>query len=115
MLATGGLLVAAALLGLAAVAPLFRRADPPRWTTRGWIGELVTLVIVCTLALGLGYLGAGAVATFQRGLDYVDLGLLAGVALIAILIWRWLSARVRPRGLETDARVPVSASQSGQA
>jgi hypothetical protein len=114
MLATGGLLVAVALLALAAVAPLFRRADPPRWTTRGWIGELVTLAIVCTLALGLGYLGAGAVAAFQTGPDLVDLGLLAGVALVAVVIWRWLRARVGPRGLEADARVPVRVSESGQ-
>jgi hypothetical protein len=93
MLATGGLLVAITLLALAAVAPVFRRSDPPRWTTRGWIGELVTLAIVCTLALGLGYLAAGALAAFRAGLDFVDLGQLAGVALLAIVIWRWLKAR----------------------
>ena len=95
MLASGGLLVAIALLALAAVAPVFRRADPPRWTTRGWIGELVTLAIVCTLALGLGYLAAGALAAFQTGPDWSDLGLLAGVSLVAIVIWRWLKARAR--------------------
>ncbi len=67
VLAAGGLLVAIALLALAAVAPAFRTANPPRWTTRGWTAELITLAIVCTLALGLGYLGAGALAAFQRG------------------------------------------------
>ena len=50
MLAIGGLLVAIALLTLAVLAPVFRRENPPRWTTRGWIGEVVTLAIVCTLA-----------------------------------------------------------------
>ena len=114
MLATGGFLVAIALLALAAVAPVFRRPDPPRWTTRGWIGEVVTLAIVCTLALGLGYLGAGAATAFQAGLDYVDLGLLAGVALVAILVARKLRARVRPSGLESDAGGAVSVSRSGQ-
>lgn len=109
MLATGGLLVAIALLALAAVAPVFRRADPPRWTTRGWIGELVTLAIVCTLALGLGYLAAGALAAFQTGLDFVDLGLLAGVALLAIVVWRWLKARA---GATVGA---VTAATSGPA
>ena len=107
MLATGGLLVAVALLALAAVAPVFRRADPPRWTTRGWIGELVTLAIVCTLALGLGYVGAGAVAAFQTGPDLVDLGLLAGVALVALVIWRWLKARAGT----TAGAVVAAASQ----
>jgi hypothetical protein len=113
MLAIGGLLVAIALLALAAAARVFRRADPPRWTTRGWIGELVTLAIVCTLALGLGYLAAGAVAAFQTGPDFVDLGLLAGVALAAILIARELSARARPRGLEAAGRVPANLPESG--
>jgi hypothetical protein len=92
VLAAGGLLAAIALLALAAVAPVFRRPNPPRWTTRGWIGELVTLAIVCTLALGLGYLAAGALAAFQTGPDHVDLGLLVGVALIAVVIWRGLKA-----------------------
>ena len=50
MLATGGLLISVALLALAAVAPVFRSSNPPQWTTRGWIGEVVTLAIVCTLA-----------------------------------------------------------------
>ena len=106
MFATGGLLVAIALLALAAIAPLFRSANPPRWTTRGWVGELVTLAIVCTLALGLGYLGAGALAAFQTGPDYVDLGLLAGEALLAIVVWRWLK-----RAAPIVAPVPAAASE----
>ena len=97
MLAAGGLLVAIALLTLAAVAPVFRRANPPQWTTRGWTGEFITLAIVCTLALGLGYLGAGALAAFQMGPDYLDLGLLAGVALVTMVIWRRLKAPVVAR------------------
>jgi hypothetical protein len=105
VLAAGGLLVAIALLTLAAVAPAFRRANPPRWTTRGWIGEVVTLAIVCTLALGLGYLGAGAIAAFRTGPDYGDLALLAGVALVAVMTWRWLKARAG----ETVAPAPAVA------
>jgi hypothetical protein len=108
MLTTGGLLVSIALLTLAAVAPVFRSSHPPRWTTRGWIGELVTLAIVCTLALGLGYLGAGAIAAFQAGLDYLDLGLLAVILLVSIVIWRRLSARARSGVADVSghARVP---------
>ena len=75
---------------------------------RGWIGELVTLAIVCTLALGLGYLGAGAIAAFRTRPEYVDLGLLAGVVLVAIVIWRGLKARAARLG-------PAPAAASGPA
>jgi hypothetical protein len=113
MLATGGLLVSIALLTLAAVAPVFRSSTPPRWTTRGWIGEVVTLAIVCTLALGLGYFGAGVIGALQTGPDYVDLGLLAVVLFVSVVIWRGLNARAGPKAGEADAslyaRVPGSA------
>jgi hypothetical protein len=92
-LATGGLLTCVALLTLAAVAPVFRRSNPPRWTTHGGVAEAITLAIVCTLALGVGYLGAGAITAFQTRPDYLDLGVLAGVALVAVVIWRGLKAR----------------------
>lgn len=100
MLAIGGLLISIALLTFAAVAPIFRRSNPPRWTTHGWASELVTLAIVCTLALGVGYLGAGAIGAFQTGPDLYDLGLLAMVLLVSIAIWRRLRARSRPAVLE---------------
>jgi hypothetical protein len=70
--------------------------------------ELVTLAIVCTLALGLGCLAAGALAAFQTGPDHVDLGLLAGVALVAVVIWRGLKARGGTAG-------PAPAAASGSA
>src|SRR5690606_20804795 len=95
MLAIGGLLVAIALLTLAVLAPVCRRENPPRWTTRGWIGEVVTLAIVCTLAVGLGYPGAGAIAAVQTGVDYVELGLLGAVLVGLVVAWRKLSARSR--------------------
>jgi hypothetical protein len=103
MLAVGGLLACLALLTLAAVAPVFRSSNPPRWTTYGWVAEGVTLAIVCTLALGIGYLAAGAIAAFQAGPDYLDLGLLAVVVFVAGVIWRWPKTRGRPRALETAA------------
>jgi hypothetical protein len=114
MLATGGLLTAIALLTLAAVAPVFRSSNPPRWTTYGWVGEVVTLAIVCTLALGLGYLGAGAIEAFQTGPDYVDLGLLAGVLVVSVVIWRRLSARARPKAVEADASLHVRVPGTGE-
>jgi hypothetical protein len=115
MLATGGLLIAIALLTLAAVAPIFRSSQPPRWTTRGWVGEAVTLVIVCILALGVGYLGAGAIGAVQTSPDYLDLGLLAAVVLGAVLIWRTLKARARPRAREAEAGVGVLVPESRDA
>ena len=104
MLATGALLVSIALLTLATVAPVFRSSNPPRWTTRGWVGEVVTLAIVCTLAVGLGYLGAGLIGIWQTGLDYLDLGLLAAVLLVAVVIWR--KRRARRTAPAAEASVP---------
>jgi hypothetical protein len=111
MLATGGLLLSIALLTFAALVPMFRSSAPPQWTTRGWIGELVTVSIVCTLALGLGCLGAGAIDAFQTGPDWLDLGLLALVLLASIVIWRRLYA-ARPKAVEPAAGVDVHAAGS---
>jgi hypothetical protein len=117
VLAIGGFLVCIALLTLAAVAPIFRSSNPPWWATRGWVGEIVTVAIVCTLAVGLGYFGAGTIDAFQRGPDFLDLGVLAGVVLVTVVIWRWLSGRARPGALEaaTELRgtVPDSPDASG--
>ena len=102
-----------ALLTLAVVAPVFRSENPPRWATYGWVGELVTLAIVCTLAIGVGYLGAGAIDAFQTGVDYLDLGLLGLVLLVSVVLWRRLNAR--PNAAAADARVNALAPGSGQA
>jgi hypothetical protein len=115
MLVTGGLLVSVALLTLAVVAPVFRSSNPPEWTTRGWVGELVTLAIVCTLALGLGYLGGGVIAALQTGPAYLDLGLLAVVVLVSVVIWRGLHARARAKAVEADASGYSRLAGSGQA
>jgi hypothetical protein len=115
MLVTGGLLVSIALLTLAMVAPVFRSSNPPEWTTRGWVGELVTLAIVCTLALGLGYLGAGAIAALQTGPAYLDLGLLILVVFVSVVIWRGLQARALAKAVEADASGYARVAVSGQA
>jgi len=107
MLAIGGLLTCAAVLVLAAVAPAFRSDNPPRWTTYGWVGEVVTLAIVCTLAVGIGYVGAGVIDAFRTGVDYLDLALLAGVVLVAVVIWRQWIARAGAKSLEAEASLHV--------
>jgi hypothetical protein len=110
VLTIGGLLVCVAVLTLAAVAPAFRSSDPPRWTTRGWIGEVVTLAIVCTFAIGVGYLGAGVIGAVQTGPDFLDVGLLAGVLLVAIVVWRRLNAGVRARASALAVVAPAQAA-----
>ena len=117
MLATGGLLVSIALLAMAAAAPVFRSSNPPQWTTRGWVGEVVTISIVCTLAIGLGYLGAGVIGAVQTGPDYLDVGLLAVVLFVSVVIWRRLRARARANAFEVAERpqthVPASREAHG--
>jgi hypothetical protein len=115
MLATGGLLVCIALLTLAAVAPVFRSSNPPQWTTYRWVGELVTLAIVCALALGLACLGAGAIGAFQTGPGYLDLSLLAGVLVVSVVIWRRLKARAGPKAVEADAGLHARVPETGEA
>jgi hypothetical protein len=114
-LATGGLLVCLALLTLAAVTPIFCGSDPPRWTTRDWGVQCVTLAIVCAFAMGIGYLGAGSIAALQTGPDYIDLALLAGVVLVAAVIWRGLKARGRSRALAAAAAGHAFGPASGDA
>jgi len=115
VLATGGLLVSIALLAIAALAPVFRSSNPPQWTTRGWVGEVVTIATVSTLAIGLGYLGAGVIDAVQTGPDYLDLGLLAVVLFGSLVIWRRLRARARPNAPAADQRLhsQVPASRGG--
>jgi hypothetical protein len=110
-LATGGLLACAALLTLAAIGPLFRSRRPPRWTTYQWVGEIVALAIVCTLALGVGCLSAGVIAALETGPDYLDLGLLAAVLLVAVAIWPRLAARAGSKAFERDAGVRLAPSE----
>ena len=114
MLATGGLLVSIALLTLAVLVPIFHSSDPPRWATRGWIGEVVTVALVSTLALGLVYLVAGAIDAFQTGPDYLDLGLLAVVLIASIAIWRRLKARPRQKAAEPAASVAACVPEPAQ-
>jgi hypothetical protein len=112
MLATGGLLIAVGLLMLALFVPMFRRSDPPQWTTRGWIGELVTVGLVSTLSLGLACFVAGAIDAFRASPDPLDLGLLAVVLIASIAIWRRFKASTRPKAVAPPARTDVAASGS---
>jgi len=106
MLALGGLLTSAAILALAALALVFRNPNPPRWTTSSWAGELISVGLVSLFALGLAMFVAGAVGASREGLPLVDLGLLAGVLLAALVIWRRLDLRAGFRAMPPE---PVGA------
>lgn len=107
MLTLGGLLTSAALLMLAACAVTFRRPDAPRWTTRAWVHEVATIGFASLLAIGLGYLAAGGMRAYLEGPPLIDLGLLAGVLVVATMIWRRLDVRARLRTYEAAARVAM--------
>jgi hypothetical protein len=113
VLAIGGLLVCVALLTLAAIARVVRSSNPPRWTTNR-VGEIISLAIAGSLPLGLACLGAGLIGAVQTGPDYLDLGLLAVVLLVSIVIWLGLSGRIRPRVFETDASGYATVSEGGR-
>jgi hypothetical protein len=112
VLAIGGLLVCAAVLTLAAIAPLFRSDPPPKWTTYGWVGEAVTLTIVWALALGIASIGAGVVDAVQTGLDPLDLVLLAAVVVVAFALRRWWKSRVRPGAPQAAPDLSIAVSDS---
>lgn len=103
MLAIGGLLAGAALLAIVILAPLFRRPEPPRWTTYQLVGELITVAIVSLLALGIGSIGAGLVEAFRDGADAVQLGLFAASLAAVVAVWRWLNARTALAASATEA------------
>ncbi len=122
MLAIGGLLAGGALLAIVILTSIFRRPAPPRWTTRGLAGELVTVAIVSTLALGIGYVGAGAIQAWQQGVDPVQIGLFAASIAAVIAARRWLKARMavpaeittgEPRLTPLAAGMAMAANQPG--
>ena len=58
---------------------------------------------------------AGALGAYQEGLQLVDLGLLAAVLLVALVIWRRIDLRARframaaePVGTDTRSAGPVA-------
>jgi hypothetical protein len=104
VLTSGGVLLCASVLALAALLPVFRRPNARRSLTEGWLGEVITVTVVCTLALGVGFLGAGTIRAFQGGPDYLDLGLLSLVLLVSLLIWQKLDLRGRLRAIEKASR-----------
>jgi hypothetical protein len=103
MLALGGVLSCAALLALTALALVFRRPNPPRWTMYSRADELVAIAIVCALAMGIDYLAAGVISAREEGPDPIDIGLLAAVLIVSFMLWRRLNFFARARALDAEA------------
>ena len=95
MLATGGVLISIGLLTFTLLVRIFRRSDPPRWTTRGWVGEIVTIGLVSMLALGATCLIAGVIGMVRDGADLLQVALLALVVLLALVIGRKLRSNAQ--------------------
>lgn len=108
MLTLGALLVGGALLAFAALTLVFRRPEPPRWTARAGVGELVSIVFVTCLTFGIGSLVAGVLAAYQRGIDPIDLGLLVVVFGAALAGIRGLDVRRRLRAHAAAGRRDVA-------
>lgn len=109
MLALGGFLSSAAVLALAALALIFRRPYPPRWTTYWWADELVAIAFVCALAMGIGYLCAGVIEAREQGPDLVDAGLLVLVLVVSFMLWRRLAFFARARMLDAETKAVARA------
>ena len=96
MLIMGVVLIATALLTLAALVPVFRAPQPPRWTRSRWVGELVTLTIVGAFTFGLTGLCAGAYRAYQFGPTLLEVGVIALTLGLTVVLWR-LPGRRRER------------------
>jgi len=88
MLILGVVLTATALLTLAALVPVFRAPQPPRWTRARWVGELVTLTIVGAFTFGLTGLCAGAYRAYQSGPTLLEVGVIALALGLTVVLWR---------------------------
>ena len=88
MLILGVVLTATALLTLAALVPVFRAPQPPRWTRARWVGELVTLTIVGAFTFGLTGLCAGAYRAYQSGPTLLEVGVIALTLGLTVVLWR---------------------------
>jgi hypothetical protein len=99
MLTLGSLLVCGALLAFAGVATVFRRPDPPRWTT--WSDGPITIAVIFAFGLGLAYFINGASRAYQEGVSLVDLALFVVVLAATFVIGRGLRRRAQPKAAPT--------------
>ena len=108
MLTIGALLVCSALLAFAALTLIFRRPEPPRWTRRSAVGEIVTIALVTLLTFGVGYLAAGAITAYRDGVGPIDLGFMVVVVVATVVAWRHLDVRRRLRAYAAADRANLA-------
>ncbi len=94
------------LLGLRAAMGLYRRREPPAWTTSAAPTELVCVTLVSLLAMGLALLAGGLATILRAGDRPIDLGSAALLVVAALLLW-WRLPRPQP------PRVPLSVVEGG--
>lgn len=99
MFELGGLLIAAAIVLLVLLPPIFQAARPPRWSTLPLACELIAVLIVSLLAIGLACLIHGAFGLILSGTGFIHLAVLLAIALATIVALR----RPRTRALHPDA------------
>jgi hypothetical protein len=98
MLALGGLLVAASIVLLLILTPIFRMADPPPWSTAPLVAESISIGIVSMAACGLAFGGAGVSEMVQHGVDVTRLGLMLAVVVGIGVIGRQIMTRTLLKG-----------------
>jgi hypothetical protein len=91
MLIIGVALIVAASLALAALIPVFNAPQPPRWTRSRSLGELVTLGIVSTFAIGIATSVAGAWHAWEVGPTLLELAAVVILLGGGVVLWRRLS------------------------
>jgi hypothetical protein len=96
MLELGGLMLAGSVLLVSILAPIFRRASPPRWTNVSLVPELTVVAIAGLFAWGIACLAAGTSDFVQHGISVVHLALLLAIIAGGVLLRRWLIRRAGP-------------------
>jgi hypothetical protein len=110
MLIMGVVSIAATVLALAALLPVFRAPRQAHWTRRKWVGEVITLAIVGGLTLGVAGFCAGAYRAYQSGLTLVDAGVVMLVVGLSVVLWRWLARRRQAAAPVTPSLVVTTAA-----
>ena len=93
MLVLGGVLGAFALLLIAHLTPILRVEPGPRWSRIPLLVELIAVATAGSLTVGLTLIAVGVSREIERGLDLVNVGLLAAAMAVGLSVWLRLQRR----------------------